>query len=436
MKSKVFAGLCAAVLLALCPIAAADDVTPSDRVTSVLRVRASPDMNGAVITTLTPGEQLPLIGETARWYEVRLSDGRTGYVAKAWSRVIVSLVEEDEDDARSDAAFVVHSVDVGTGLAIIVEAQDFVLVYDGGSNDDLGRGPRNRLLAYMEAVLPDVSVIDAMVLSHPHRDHVELLPDLFARYEVRQVWDSGRVNDICGYRLFLDAIRREPGVIYHDAQIQAGPTRAAFAEKTCYGERLPAETIAIDRGDGIDDTPIALGQAARMLFLHADGEAHPSPNENSLVVRLDLGETRLLLMGDAEAGPRNGWTNGAPDDHSIEAALIGLGDAARADVLVVGHHGSRTSSRRDFLDAVGAETFIVSSGPKRYGTVTLPDQIVIDELERRGAVWRTDISDDTCGAETAKIGEDGDGAAGGCDNIQLIIAADGHFSLSYERLAD
>ncbi|MGH9256676.1 MAG: hypothetical protein ACRD3C_19120 [Vicinamibacterales bacterium] len=40
-------------------------------------------------------------------------------------------------------------VDVGTGLGILVRGPDFTLVYDGGSNDDLARGPSNRMLAYL-----------------------------------------------------------------------------------------------------------------------------------------------------------------------------------------------------------------------------------------------------------------------------------------------
>jgi beta-lactamase superfamily II metal-dependent hydrolase len=41
-----------------------------------------------------------------------------------------------------------------------------------------------------------------------------------------------------------------------------------------------------------------------MTILHADGAPHSSFNETTLVVRLDLGSTRVLLMGDAEAGGR------------------------------------------------------------------------------------------------------------------------------------
>jgi beta-lactamase superfamily II metal-dependent hydrolase len=158
-----------------------------------------------------------------------------------------------------------------------------------------------------------------------------------------------------------------------------------------------------------------------MTILHADGGSHSSPNENSLVVRLDLGTTRVLLMGDAEAGGRQS-PGVPPSPSSIEGVLLTC--CARelaAQVIVVGHHGSRTSSRRAFLDAVGASVFVVSSGPKKYSSVVLADADVIAELEARGQVFRTDVDDAACGANAAKIGPDADGQPGGCDNVRLLI---------------
>jgi hypothetical protein len=185
---------------------------------------------------------------------------------------------------------------VGTGLGILVRARDFTLVYDGGSNDDLALGAGNRMLAYINAVAPTLRTIDGLILSHPHRDHVELLPDLFTAYKVREVWDSGRVNDICGYRPFIEAIRDDPGVKYHNALQDFGTRGNSFGAHTCYGQAVAAETVELPLDSRITTTPITLGQGAAMTILHGDGSPFPNVNDNSLVVRLDL------VVGSARRG--------------------------------------------------------------------------------------------------------------------------------------
>ena len=63
----------------------------------------------------------------------------------------------------------------------------------------------------------------------------------------------------------------------------------------------------------------------------------------------------------------------------------------------MGYHGSRTSSRRALLDAVGASVFVVSSG-QEDGSVVLPDADIVAELEARGQLFRTDVDDAACAA--------------------------------------
>jgi competence protein ComEC len=175
-----------------------------------------------------------------------------------------------------------------------------------------------------------------------------------------------------------------------------------------------------------------------MTFLHADGGNHGSFNENSLVVRLDLGATRVLLAGDAEAGGRAPPST-PPAPGSIEGVLVTCcASELAAHVLVVGHHGSRTSSRTAFLDAVGASVFVVSSGPFPYGTnqVALPDADVIAELDARGDVFRTDTNDAGCAMNPAKIGPDADGRAGGCQNIRAVFGGTPPVQVSVFELAD
>lgn len=435
MTKRLIRGVLIVLAVGVWPIdVRADQVTPSDDVTSRVLIRAAPSSQSSQLGSLVPGQQLELLGSVPNWHKIRLTNGGDGFVPKRWTRVISAGAPSSP--APGPTLFTLDVVDVGTGLAILLRGSDFALVYDAGSNDDTARGGSNRMLAFMKHVAPSLATIDHVILSHPHRDHVELLPDLLSAYQVRQVWDSGRVNDICGYRAFLTAVRDEPGVQYHNALQDGGTRTYAFAAKNCYGQSLSAEVLTLTQATRINEQPIVLGQGATMKILYADGASHSSANENSVVVRFDLGTTRILVMGDSEAGGRQN-PSVAPTPTSIEGALLACctGEIA-ANVLVVGHHGSKTSSRRAFLDAVSPSVIVVSSGPTKYQTVTLPDQEVITELSGRGPVFRTDVADHTCAQNPAKIGPDNDGNAGGCDNVRILVPLSGTPQVSMFREAD
>ena len=415
------------------PAGAVPNVAPSSRVTAAVVVRAEPTTQSEALARLRPGETLPLEIEVPGWYRVTLPDGRTGYVSKRWTDVLPDTAVPLAPNWR------VHFVDVGTGLATFVEGPDFALVYDAGSNDDDALGTGNRFLAYLRRVRPDLQVMDHMILSHPHTDHVALLPDLFGAYEIRNVWESGRLHDICGYRSFLARIEAEPAIIYHDAN-PAGQVHTVSlpAKAACEGPTVPF-SVSIPRGQQIvRGLVVPLGAGARMTFLHADPHPYPDDvNRNSVPIRLDLGATRLLFMGDAEAGERNDPHSDPPRPNSIEGQLLDCCAAAlAAHVLVAGHHGSKTSSRAPFLDAVRATTFIVSSGPKKYSGTMLPDPSIVQAMDSRGDVWRTDFDDPHCQTDIAKIGPDNDNESGGCDNILVRISGDGLMLVNYERIPD
>jgi hypothetical protein len=176
------------------------------------------------------------------------------------------------------------------------------------------------MLAYIKTVAPSLTTLDDVVLSHPHTDRVLLMFDLFSAYQVREVWDSGRVNDVCGYQVFIEAVYDEPGVKYHNGLQSFGTKDYQFAKKNCGGQ-LPAETVTLTLDSRITNQPIALGQRASMTILHADGAHHSNVNANSLVIRMDLGGTRVLFMGDAEAGGRADPAT-PPTPTSIEGALL------------------------------------------------------------------------------------------------------------------
>ena len=103
--------------------------------------------------------------------------------------------------------------------------------------------------------------------------------------------------------------------------------------------------------------------------------AAQAKNNDSLVLRLALGERSVLLTGDVEK---------QMEGVMVEAGLIGP-----VDVLKVAHHGSKTSSTEEFLDAAKPRWAVISSG---YANLFRhPHPQILDRLaERHIEVWRTD----------------------------------------------
>jgi competence protein ComEC len=100
------------------------------------------------------------------------------------------------------------------------------------------------------------------------------------------------------------------------------------------------------------------------------------PNDNSFVIRIAYQQRAILLAGDAE--------------REEESILLSQPEHLRADVLKVGHHGSGTSSSKNFLDAVRPSDAVISVGSRnRFGH---PHGSTLAALSNVGArVWRTDL---------------------------------------------
>src|SRR3546814_239002 len=224
-----------------------------------------------------------------------------------------------------------------------------------------------------------------------------------------------------------------------DLAIASNTTRSfTFSGSGCNG------TVSVRQGTMMNAAPLPLGDGARWSFLYRYPKNYAGPNGNSVVVRLDLGAKRILLAGDAEGGERE-LPSEPPQPNSIEAKLLACcATDLKSDVLVVGHHGSLTSSRSAFLDAVGASVYAISSGPYPYKRVRLPDAEIVTELERRGRVLRTDRDDlyrieeeaRSCELNPRKIGSDADEAPGGCNNILITVAGNGTVEAKYSDAVD
>ena len=100
---------------------------------------------------------------------------------------------------------------------------------------------------------------------------------------------------------------------------------------------------------------------------------YDNENDNSSVINTELNNHKFLFMGDASI--------------EVEEDLIKKHNLQDIDVLKVGHHGSRTSSSKSFIDTIEPKYSIISVGKNnRYGH---PNDSVLDNLED-SKIYRTD----------------------------------------------
>ena len=120
-----------------------------------------------------------------------------------------------------------------------------------------------------------------------------------------------------------------------------------------------------------------LGSEVYAELLAPNSSGYADINDYSAVLRLVYGKNSFLFTGDAEA--------------QSESEMLHLGSQLKADVLKVGHHGSRTSSTLAFLNLVAPKYAVISVGKgNSYGH---PTQEALGRLSSVGAtIYRTDES--------------------------------------------
>ena len=215
--------------------------------------------------------------------------------------------------------FALLAADIGQGNAVLVQTARHTLLYDSGPRYGLDSDAGNRVLLPLLQALG--LRLDLLVLSHRDSDHTG------------------------GAAAVLRAQPRLPLITSVDAVESLAP----------WGSLQRCEAGQSWEWDGVrfqvlHPRPADYAPAARVRV---------KPNTLSCVLRVSNGRSSVLLTGDIE--------------QAQEAALLRQPDALRADVLLVPHHGSKTSSSAAFIAAVAPRFALVQSGYRnRYGHPAAP----------------------------------------------------------------
>ncbi|MGO4341428.1 ComEC/Rec2 family competence protein [Pedococcus sp. 2YAF34] len=235
--------------------------------------------------------------------------------------------------------FVACDVGQGDGLVLATQPRHAVLV-DAGPDPAAINACLRRL---------HIAVLDSVVLTHLHADHVDGLPGAIAGREVREV---------------LTTPVHEPDYQWEEVQRWAG------------ARGIPVR--AVSAGDHLAWT----GVTADVWWPQRRISSGSVPNNASVVLAVRSGPVDLLLLGDVEHEAAHAVLLELRRDPAMES------EAGRFDVVKVAHHGSGNLDE-DLLAEVAAPVAVISVGKDNdYGH---PSPKALEVLRRNGyAVFRTD----------------------------------------------
>lgn len=250
----------------------------------------------------------------------------------------------------------VHFIDVGNADATLVVQDGEAILIDAGTK---GRG--DDVVEYINAL--GITKLKAFILTHPHDDHMGGAFYVLDNIDIEIVYgpDIFEIEDIQTkewYEKMMDSIEKI------DAARNEGKPEEEWTS-IWHFPRTPGDN---------DFVSFKVGQAT-VQFVAPNSDEYSDKNDYSIVSKITFGETDVLVMGDATK--------------LSEKEIMDAGWNVEAEVLRAGHHGSDTSTGRDFIDVVDPKYVIISCGlNNRYDHPTEEFVSLMEELKL--PLYRTD----------------------------------------------
>jgi competence protein ComEC len=210
-----------------------------------------------------------------------------------------------------------------------------------------------------------INRIDYIILSHPHPDHLSGLNFITEHFNPKEFWYNGQDMEIPEFIELMQNVKKNGARVLGPDELSGGREIAGVKIELLH----PAK---VDKPRSITTSKEDSGS-----------------NNNSLVLKISYKGRSFLFPGDIEK--------------QAEAAVVSsAGDRLKSDILLVPHHGSKSSSSDVFLKAVSPEISVISCG--KGNSFKFPNDQTIQRLKDTGS---SIIRIDESGAVRINVGEEG-----------------------------
>ncbi|WP_291652331.1 ComEC/Rec2 family competence protein [Clostridium sp.] len=226
-------------------------------------------------------------------------------------------------------------LDVGQGDAAYIRVNDFDILIDAGPRSDA-----DKLMKQLEE--KNIDDFEIVIATHPHEDHIGGMVKVFEKYDVESFYMPKVTHTTKTFENMINVVSKEGLKV-----------------------KVIKEGTSFDLGDG-----------AKIDVYSPIYESYEEFNDYSPIMKLTFGNTSYMFTGDAEA-------------HAEQEVVAKYPKNLDADVLKFGHHGSSTSSTKEFVEAVSPEYGVISCGvDNKYGH---PHRETLQTIDTQGIkAYRTD----------------------------------------------
>lgn len=231
----------------------------------------------------------------------------------------------------------VHFIDVGQGDSILLQNGERFMLIDGGPNSST-----DKVLSYLKKT--GVKNLDYVVATHPHEDHIGGIDKVIDTFQIETVYMPKVTATTKTFKDVVESMKKKN----LKAKIPVAGEEFKFGE-------------------------------AKVTILAPNSSTYEDTNNYSIVLKVAYGENSFLFTGDAES--------------LSEKEILKKGLDIKADVIKLGHHGSRTSSSSAFLKEVNPKYGVITVGKDNdYGH---PHKEIMERVKGMNIkIYRTDEKGD------------------------------------------